>query len=99
TELDVDGAGVSVGGGVTLTSLRDFLAEVIAEEDPDKTAGIAALARHLKRVAGEQVRAVGTVAGNLMLAKNHEAAGDPFPSDLMTVLAALDAQVSIRTPE
>jgi xanthine dehydrogenase/oxidase len=98
TGVAVEGAGIAVGGGVTLTSLRAFLAEVVAREDPAKTAGLAALASHLTRVAGEQVRAVGTVAGNLMLAKNHEASGDPFPSDLMTVLGALDAGVAVLTP-
>jgi xanthine dehydrogenase/oxidase len=100
TELAVadDSATVTIGGGVTLTSLREFLTLEATRIAPGKTQGLVALNAHLKRVAGEQVRGVGTVAGNLMLALSHREGGDPFPSDLMTVLGALDATVWLRTP-
>jgi xanthine dehydrogenase/oxidase len=98
TGYDADGEGIVIGGGVTLRTLGEFLAQVIAQQDRANTAGFVALQAHLKRVAGAQVQAVATVAGNLILAKNHETDGDPFPSDLMTVLVSLGARIGIRNP-
>ena len=65
----------------------------------DRTRGLVALENHLARVAGEQVRSAASVAGNIMLARNHEREGSPFPSDLMTVLGTLDATLVLRSPE
>lgn len=46
--------------------------------------------RHWKRLATTEIRNVGSIAGNLFLARNHG-----FPSDLFIVLAALGAKVTI----
>jgi xanthine dehydrogenase/oxidase len=64
----------------------------------DRAHGLQVLRNHVLRIAGHQVRSVGTVGGNIMLTLGHAAAGNPFPSDLLTVLAVLDARVSLRRP-
>jgi len=89
-------ARIVIGGGITLTTLKSFLAEVIQSQDPVRTKGLVEMEAHLARVAGEQVRGVGTVAGNIMLVKNHEAEGVLFTYDLFTVLATLGAVVVLR---
>src|SRR5258708_3254370 len=89
-------AGIVIGGGITLTTLKSFLAEVIQNQDPVRTKGLVEMETRLACLAGEQVRGVGTVAGNIMLVKNHEAEGVPFTSDLFTVLATLGAEVVLR---
>ena len=92
-------AGIVVGGGITIAALKDFLANVNKRHHSSRTRGLVAFEKHLARMAGEQVRSAASVAGNLMLAINHERQGTPFPSDLMTVLTALDATVVLRSPE
>src|SRR5260221_11956111 len=98
TELDYRHADarIVIGGGITLTTLKSFHAEVIQSQDPVHTKGLVEIEARLARLAGEQVRGVGTVAGNIMLVKNHEAEGVPFTSDLFTVLATLGAVVVLR---
>src|SRR5216684_2769754 len=101
TELDYRHADarIVIGGGITLTTLKSFLAEVIQSQDPVHTKGLVEMEARLARLAGEQVRGVGTVAGNIMLVKNHEAEGVPFTSDLFTVLATLGAVVVLRAAD
>lgn len=93
------GTGIVVGGGTTLATLKSFLAKVIQSQDPVRTKGLVAMEARLAGIAGEQVRGVGTVAGNIMLVKNHEAEGMPFTSDLFTVLATLGAVVVLRAAD
>ena len=49
--------------------------------------------KHLYRIANWNVRNVGSVAGNLMLAHNNQF----FPSDLFLVMLAVGAQFTIAT--
>jgi CO/xanthine dehydrogenase FAD-binding subunit len=51
------------------------------------------VARHMNQIAGTQVRNIGSWGGNLMLA--HER--PTFPSDMRTVLATLDVQLTVAT--
>jgi len=92
-------AGIVIGGGITLTALRSFITEVKKSQDPVRIKGLVEMEARLGRFASEQVRAVGTVAGNIMLVKNHEAEGLPFASDLFTVLATLGAVVVLRAAD
>ena len=50
------------------------------------------MAAHLKKVANVSVRNVGTLAGNLMLKKGHNA----FPSDVFNLLVAAGGKVTHR---
>jgi xanthine dehydrogenase small subunit len=91
----VDPEGVTVGGGVSLAELEEFLAARIAALPPTATAGLQALYDHLLRIANVQVRNVGTIAGNLVLTRQNAATGAPFASDLFTVLATLGATLGL----
>ena len=86
---------VTVGAGLSLAELEEFLADRIAELPPAETAGLRALYDHVLRIANVQVRNVGTIAGNLLMTRQNAATGVPFPSDLFTVLATLGAQVGL----
>ena len=88
-------AGISLGGGLSLTELEEFLDGVITRRPPEQTAGLLALREHVRRIANVMVRNVGTLAGNLTITRAHIDSGDPFASDLYTVLATLGATVTI----
>lgn len=72
---------LTIGAGVTIASLIRAIT--------DKP-GLAEVRDHLHLIAGHQVRSVGTVAGNIMMARNLG-----FASDAAPVLCALDTSVSV----
>jgi xanthine dehydrogenase/oxidase len=92
--VTVDDRGITVGGAVTLARLIEVLDQAVANRPRDRTRGPAALRKHLLEVANTQVRNVGSVAGNLHMAVNLG-----FLSDLLVVLGALDATVTVSTPD
>jgi xanthine dehydrogenase/oxidase len=87
---------ITVGTGLSLAELEEFLAERIATLSPDVTAGLRALHDHIQRIANLQVRNVGTIAGNLVMTRQNATTAAPFPSDLFTVLATLGASVCVQ---
>jgi xanthine dehydrogenase/oxidase len=98
-QLSEDDTGLQIGACVPIQRLMDFAAEVIARRSAEETNGLRALARHAAFIAGYQVRCAGSVAGNIFMAKDHAHRGEPFPSDLLTVMGALGATVSIGSQE
>jgi xanthine dehydrogenase/oxidase len=88
---------VWVGGGITINELRALCADIVANKRVKYPGRFAALEQHLARVGNNLMRNVGTVAGNLVLERDHQAAtaGVPFPSDLVLMLKILDARVQI----
>lgn len=95
-ELD---SGLHVGAAVPIQSLIEFAAGVVGRRPPGQTAGLQALTRHAGLIAGYQVRCAGSVAGNIFMATDHARRGEPFPSDLFTVLAALGTTITIASGE
>jgi len=102
TAVTVAPSGLTVGGSITLAQLIDLC----AQQDPmsptytndpttetvtTATSSYSALARHLLLVATRQVRAVGSWAGNLMLASHYH----DFPSDVALVLMSLGCTVQV----
>lgn len=83
---------VAVGSGITLTELSDYIKSHFGTGVPEYR-GMVVLQDHIAKIAGHQVRNTGSVAGNLMLVKNHRWFGKPFPSDLFTVLAVLQTKI------
>ena len=73
----------TLGAATTLTSAIELMTSR-SKEDPSGYEYLAAVATHLKKVANVSVRNVGTIAGNLMLKRAHNA----FPSDVFTLLVA-----------
>ena len=86
---------VTVGAGLSLTELGEFLQNRIAELPASQTAGLQALYDHLLEIGNGQVRSVATIGGNLVLTRQNAATANPFPSDLFMVLATLGAQVGL----
>lgn len=82
---------LSVGAGVTYTALFDHL----QSSAPAALSSLAAVLYMVHRTAGTVVRNAATIGGNTMLVLKHigRGTGEPFPSDLLTVLAALEASI------
>ena len=81
--------GLRAGAGATYTELL----EVLAARDDAPGSARAAAELMARRTAGTIVRNAATLGGNTMLVLAHIAAGEPFPSDLMTALAAIGADI------
>jgi xanthine dehydrogenase/oxidase len=87
-----------LGGGLLYGTVVGFLDQAIAEAQAARqpsAIGLQALAYMAGRTAGTIVRNAATLAGNTMLVVTHADQGVPFPSDMYTALAALDASVTV----
>ena len=92
TKVDeaIDGT-LTLGAALPLATLLN-VAETRSGAPPHRDGERwAAFARHLHRVANNQVRSVGTLGGNLMLAHAHGL----FPSDIALLLSAVGAHLCI----
>jgi xanthine dehydrogenase/oxidase len=87
-----DDHAVQLGAGITYAELLAFLQSLTAAPKDGDT-GLAALAYMAGRTAGSIVRNAASLGGNTMLVVRHVQQGVPFPSDLFSVLAALDAEI------
>ena len=84
---------LEVGAGVTYSELLDYLQDFGLND----SSALGAVKYMVKRTAGTLVRNVATIGGNTMLVANHISAGEPFPSDLVTILCGLGTRVDIYT--
>ncbi|MBV1924031.1 MAG: molybdopterin-dependent oxidoreductase, partial [Flavobacteriaceae bacterium] len=98
-EKEIKDDGLHLGGGRTMQDLLELTEQALETKEHRLDAGLIALNKHVHRIAGTQVRSVASVAGNIMLVKNHEFEGTPFPSDLFTCLATLGGEITLLTPE
>lgn len=89
--------GLVVGASVSIQRLLELADAAITAEPAERTAGLRELARHGKFLAGLQIRSAGSVGGNIAITKGHAKRGEPFPSDLFTVLTTLGTTVSVRS--
>ncbi len=82
---------LTVGAGVTYTELFDHLQSMA----PASLTSLSAVLYMVHRTAGTIVRNAATIGGNTMLVLKHisKGTGEPFPSDLLTALAALNTTV------
>ncbi|MFL4470691.1 molybdopterin cofactor-binding domain-containing protein [Tateyamaria armeniaca] len=88
---EIDGVNtLDIGAGVTLAQLIDMLEQQIAAAPEGHVRAYEGMLRHLHVVANLQVRAVATVGGNIAMAVNYG-----FPSDVILLLAALRATVTV----
>jgi xanthine dehydrogenase/oxidase len=88
-ELSVDEDGIHAGAGVTYRALIDVLG---GEADTGALGAVDFMAR---RTAGTIVRNAASLGGNSMLVLAHIAEGEPFPSDLMTALVGIGAEIDL----
>lgn len=92
-------AGIIVGATTSIQTLLEFAKNVAKEVGSERGHGLEVLAYHGQFIAGLQVRASGSVAGNIFITRDHASHGSAFPSDLFTVLAALHTKVTIASSQ
>eukprot|EP00268_Persea_americana_P065659 TRINITY_DN880_c1_g2_i1.p1 TRINITY_DN880_c1_g2~~TRINITY_DN880_c1_g2_i1.p1 ORF type:complete len:1016 (-),score=186.62 TRINITY_DN880_c1_g2_i1:301-3348(-) len=82
----VSNKGITIGGAVTISDLM-----LLLKKHSNLSKSYTPMFDHLKCVATPQVRNVGSVAGNLMVAHQH---GD-FVSDVATILIAAESRLTV----
>jgi xanthine dehydrogenase/oxidase len=90
-------AGLRVGAAVSIQRFIELARVAITREAPERTTGLRALVRHAQFLAGVQVRSAGSIGGNIAFTIAHARRGEPFPSDLFTIMAALGTTVVVRS--
>lgn len=93
--IKVTKTGLSFGGSVTYNDLLSELEALLADSPAGRAAGVESLRYMARRTAGTLVRNTATVGGNTMLVVRHVVEGEPFPSDMFTALASLEAVVEV----
>jgi xanthine dehydrogenase/oxidase len=83
-----------VGAATTYGELVELLEGVRRTRRMDEDTSAGALWFMARRTAGTILRNAATLAGNTMLVLDHIDAGEPFPSDLLTALVAVGAEVT-----
>lgn len=85
-----------VSAGTTYNTLIELLTAERKARNLSETSALGALELMARRTAGRIVRNAASLGGNTMLVLKHIAArtGDPFPSDLLTALVAVEAEIS-----
>ena len=84
-----------VGSATTYTEFLDLATEVMNDRQQPENSKIGALQHMAHRTAGTIVRNAASLGGNTMMVLKHIHEGEPFPSDLFTVLFALNAEMDV----
>lgn len=84
-----------VGAATTYSELIEVLERVRTDRHLDENTPVGALWLMARRTAGTIVRNAASLAGNTMLVLDHVHEGEPFPSDLLTTLVAVGAEVTV----
>ncbi|KAK7276556.1 hypothetical protein RIF29_17699 [Crotalaria pallida] len=93
SKIRKDQTGIEIGAAVTISKAIEALKEESRSDLlPDLVMILEKIADHMNKVASGFIRNTASVGGNLMMAqRNH------FPSDIATILLALDSTVHIMT--
>eukprot|EP01064_Diplonema_japonicum_P033912 TRINITY_DN6820_c0_g4_i1.p1 TRINITY_DN6820_c0_g4~~TRINITY_DN6820_c0_g4_i1.p1 ORF type:complete len:1378 (+),score=357.48 TRINITY_DN6820_c0_g4_i1:56-4189(+) len=86
-------SGVEIGSGCTMTDTITFLENVVSSAQADKTIFFKRIAEHAKMSPGSNIRNMGTVGGNVMMAYENQHQGT-FPTDWPMLLMAAGATVT-----
>nr|XP_003405989.2 aldehyde oxidase 4-like isoform X1 [Loxodonta africana] len=89
--VDTIDDGVTIGAGYSLAQLNDALLFTVLEQPKEKTKTYHALLKHLRTLAGAQIRNMSTVGGHVV--------SRPSFSDLNPILAAGNATINLRSKE
>ncbi|HEX2052686.1 MAG TPA: molybdopterin cofactor-binding domain-containing protein [Actinomycetota bacterium] len=84
---------IDSGAGVSYSELLDVLAEVLGDSPGRETTPLGAVEFMARRTAGTLVRNAASIGGNTMLVLSHIHQGEPFPSDVLTALVAVGAEI------
>ncbi|KAI4574829.1 hypothetical protein MJT46_004108 [Ovis ammon polii x Ovis aries] len=83
--------GVTIGAGYSLAQLNDALHFIVSEQPKEKTKTYHALLKHLRTLAGAQIRNMATLGGHVVSRPNY--------SDLNPILAAGNATINLISKE
>ncbi|XP_073927459.1 aldehyde oxidase 4 isoform X2 [Castor canadensis] len=83
--------GVTIGAGYSLAQLNDALRFIVSEQPKEKTKTYHALLKHLRTLAGAQIRNMATLGGHVVSRPNF--------SDLNPILAAGNATINLISKE
>lgn len=83
-----------VSAGCSYSDLLELLSGELKARRLGETSPLGAIDFMARRTAGRIVRNAASLGGNTMLVLKHLTHGEPFPSDVFTALAAVDARIS-----
>jgi xanthine dehydrogenase/oxidase len=86
--------GIRIGAADTFEEVIEFLDQLDATPGAYNKTAVDCIRSQARSIAGHQVRSAATVGGTIMLALEHRTDVQPFPSDFVTILAALGAIVA-----
>ncbi|XP_032716013.1 aldehyde oxidase 4-like isoform X3 [Lontra canadensis] len=89
--VDYTDDGVTIGAGYSLAQLSDALHLAVLEQPKEKTKTYRALLKHLRTLAGAQIRNMATLGGHVVSRPNF--------SDLNPILAAGNATINLISKE
>ncbi|XP_068926203.1 aldehyde oxidase 4-like isoform X2 [Petaurus breviceps papuanus] len=89
--VDFTDDGMTIGAGCTLAEIKDILTSTVSEEPKEKTKTYRALLKHLRTLAGQQIRNMATLGGHV--ASKHDY------SDINPILAAGKATLNLISKE
>ncbi|KAM7105136.1 aldehyde oxidase 4-like isoform 1-T1 [Molossus nigricans] len=89
--MDSTDDGVTIGAGYSLTQLNDALHFIVSKQPKEKTKTYYALLKHLRTLAGTQIRNMATLGGHVVSRPNF--------SDLNPILAAGNAIINVISKE
>uniref|UniRef100_A0A4W2IRU8 aldehyde oxidase n=1 Tax=Bos indicus x Bos taurus TaxID=30522 RepID=A0A4W2IRU8_BOBOX len=89
--VDSTDDGVTIGAGYSLAQLNDALRFIVSEQPKEKTKTYHALLKHLRTLAGAQIRNMATLGGHVVSRPNY--------SDLNPILAAGNATINLISKE
>ncbi|XP_032210256.1 aldehyde oxidase 4-like isoform X4 [Mustela erminea] len=89
--VDYTDDGVTIGAGYSLAQLSDALHLTVLEQPKEKTKTYRALLKHLRTLAGAQIRNMATLGGHVVSRPNF--------SDLNPILAAGNATINLISKE
>nr|XP_025858261.1 aldehyde oxidase 4-like [Vulpes vulpes] len=89
--VDSTDDGVTIGAGYSLAQLNDALHLTVLEQPKEKTKTYSALLKHLRTLAGAQIRNMATLGGHVVSRPNF--------SDLNPILAAGNATINLLSKE
>ncbi|XP_044524994.1 aldehyde oxidase 4-like [Gracilinanus agilis] len=89
--VDFTDDGVTIGAGCSLSEMKEILTHAVSEEPKEKTKTFRALLKHLRTLAGQQIRNMATLGGHV--ASKHDY------SDINPILAAGKAILNLISKE
>ncbi|KAM4836062.1 aldehyde oxidase [Thomomys bottae] len=83
--------GLTLGAGLSLAQVKDILADVVQELPEEKTQTYRALLKHLRTLAGQQIKSMASLGGHIV--SRH------FDSDLNPLLAVANCTLNLQSKE